>query len=253
MTRRRGVAAAILVLIVAAACIRLGFWQLGRLDQRRAYNREASAALALPPLTLDSITLAATFAEPGNYLYRRVVARGRFVPGEELLLRGRAHEGRPGVHLVTPLLLTDGGGAILVNRGWLPSPDAAKADPRPHRIPREQAVEGWLQEMPPPEADAEPLVLDVGDTSVSTYRRLDRRGLSARTGNPLPPLYLQLSAAPASDPIPPIPVPLPAFDEGPHLSYAIQWFSFAAIAVIGFSVALRVGRREGGFDRPEGV
>ena len=35
-------------------------------------------------------------------------------------------------------------------------------------------------------------------------------------------------------------LPPPALDEGPHLSYAIQWFSFAAIALIGgTAVAVR--------------
>ena len=44
----------------------------------------------------------------------------------------------------------------------------------------------------------------------------------------------------------------PGFDDGPHLSYAIQWFSFATIAVVG-CVVLLVRDRRGNSDEPEVV
>jgi cytochrome oxidase assembly protein ShyY1 len=44
----------------------------------------------------------------------------------------------------------------------------------------------------------------------------------------------------------------PGFDDGPHLSYAIQWFSFATIAVVG-CVVLLVRDRRGNSDEPAAV
>jgi cytochrome oxidase assembly protein ShyY1 len=41
----------------------------------------------------------------------------------------------------------------------------------------------------------------------------------------------------------PIPAPLPDTSEGPHLSYAIQWFTFAAIALVGYGLLVRRARR----------
>jgi cytochrome oxidase assembly protein ShyY1 len=36
---------------------------------------------------------------------------------------------------------------------------------------------------------------------------------------------------------------VPALDEGPHLSYAIQWFFFAAVAVVGAGYVVAQGRK----------
>ncbi len=68
---------------------------------------------------------------------------------------------------------------------------------------------------------------------VGTYRRIDGATIAVRLDAPIPPLYLQAGSEGSPGGLP-IPVPPPALDEGPHLGYAIQWFSFAAIAVFGF-------------------
>ncbi len=44
----------------------------------------------------------------------------------------------------------------------------------------------------------------------------------------------------------PIPVDLPDFDdEGPHLAYAIQWFGFALVGLVGFYFLVRNKGRSG--------
>jgi surfeit locus 1 family protein len=232
----RGVLAGVAALLVAAVCVRLGFWQLDRLEQRRAFNSAAAAATTLEPLDLDAGGFEAIETDSIAHLYRRAIARGTFQTGGEVLLRGRSHEGRPGVHLAVPLALEATGRTILVNRGWLPSPDAATVDPRPYRVGGSVTVIGMLQSMPPADAESLPLAVRVGDTTISSFRRLDRDALESALNTRLPPLYLQeLPGDPADRPLP-IPVPPPDLDEGPHLGYAIQWFAFAAIAVIGFAV-----------------
>ena len=73
---------------------------------------------------------------------------------------------------------------------------------------------------------------------------LDLNALGPRYPRPLLPLYVQQLPGPDSaSGRPPVRVPRPVLDNGPHLSYAVQWFSFAVIGVIGLVVILlRQGR-----------
>lgn len=241
----KGWLAGVFALAVALVCVRLGFWQLDRLEQRRGYNEAVEAAIALPPVMLDSAVLAEIGRRPADYLYRRAVAEGELVAGQELVLRGRSHQGQPGVHVVTPLRLS-AGGTILVNRGWVPSPDAATADPRQLRVAGPVAVEGVLEPIPPGSVDPQPAEVDLGDTSIVTYRRLVPAVLPEPFASALPPLYLQQAPPPGGALTPPLAVPPPTLDEGPHLGYAVQWFSFGAIAILGFLfVAFTRTRRPG--------
>ena len=53
-------------------------------------------------------------------------------------------------------------------------------------------------------------------------------------------MYLDLiGAIPNVDRDDPVPVPPPTLDEGPHLSYAVQWFIFAAAVLLGWVLAVR--------------
>jgi surfeit locus 1 family protein len=236
----RGVLAALLVLLLAGVCVRLGFWQLDRLAQRRARNAAVTGAMKLPALPLRD-SFAAVLHSPDRYVYRRVAVRGVYDPAGEVLLRGRSEGGRPGVHLVAPLLVA-GDTVVMVNRGWVPAADASTVDPRSYAEPGMREVEGVL--LPSSGAEgASPLRLPVGGTMVQSYSRLplDSLGRSARYA--LLPLYLQqLGGSPAPDSLPHR-VSIPPLDEGPHLGYAVQWFSFAAIALIGLVVLLRRDRR----------
>lgn len=225
---RGRVVAAILALALAAICVRLGFWQLDRLEQRRERNAALEEAAGLAPLVLDRATVKAVAADPGAYLYRRVRASGRYLAESEVVLRGRAHEGRPGVHLVTPLEIPGSPRAVLVDRGWAPSPDAATVDPAPLAEPGIREVSGVL--LPVPDAGSDPLPVR-GRNGAYSVRRLDMEALAERVGRPLVPLLLQQLPDSARSPL--VRPPLPPPDEGPHLGYAIQWFAFALIALAG--------------------
>lgn len=238
-----GVLGGLLALTIAVVCVRLGFWQLERLDQRQAFNVSAAGGLELPPIVLDSAALARIRLDPAAFVQRRAVALGRYSPGAEIVLRGRSHAGRPGVHLASVLYLMEEEDALIVNRGWVPSPDAATVEPRAFTESGVQRIEGVLQLVPHAGAEAAPVSVELEDTSIGTFRRLDYTTLAAMIERPLLPLYLQ--AVPGDDDGFPIPVPLPTFDEGPHLGYAIQWFSFAAIAILGFTTLVWLRMRSG--------
>lgn len=100
--------------LALAMLVAMGGWQLERLAWKRALiadvgARMASPAVALPPPPVDTAALR----------YRPIRLRGRFRHDRELYLEARSHQGRAGLHLVTPLELDDGR-VVLVDRGWVP-------------------------------------------------------------------------------------------------------------------------------------
>lgn len=227
------------MLLVAAVCVRLGLWQLDRREQRREINEAQRAALALPPLELTGDTLAAVARDPSAYRYRRASVRGVPLPEAEVVVRGRSRGGRPGVHLATPLRVERSGAAVLVNRGWAPAPDAATLDPRPLAEPGLREIQGIILPLPPPGSPARPLETDVAGVRILSVQRLTLREIQPRLPVPLLPFLLQQLPS-AGDPELPARLPLPDLDDpGPHLSYALQWFGFATIAVVGFAVLVR--------------
>ena len=221
-----------LLLLTAAGFARLGVWQLSRLHERRAANLRTAAGRAAPPATLPPVPVdVAGLAE------RRIVAHGRYDHAHEIVIRGDALQGVPGVRIVTPLLLAEGGPAVLVARGFLPAPDALTVDLRGSEEPGEQTVRGIG--LPVPAGPGEPIEHD-GRT---TWHRLDLAALRARL--PYAVLSVYIKQSPDSG-LPQFPrrEELPPMDDGPHLSYAVQWFLFAGMAV-AFAF-LVVGRRRGG-------
>lgn len=229
----RRIALLLMTLTVAATCVRLGFWQLDRLEQRRSHNSVVSARLASPLRPLDALLGVAT--PPQDLAYLRVEVTGTYDPDHEVTLYGRPLEGRPGDHVLTPLVIDDGT-AVVVDRGWVPIRDGAQPGmTSPPSGP--VTVRGFLIE---PEASTHP---EEGDPTPETVARLDLTLIGKGLPYDLAPVALQLTdqVPPQSSGLP-VPAPEPKLDEGPHLSYAVQWFSFAAIAVIGY-VVLEVRER----------
>jgi surfeit locus 1 family protein len=221
-SRRRRVT---IVAIVAAVCIALGFWQLQRLSDRRALNAEIRAARSAAPTTVrtaDEIGALSAF--------RPVVVEGTYDIEDEVLLYGRSLDGEPGHFVVTPLALDDGSG-VLVLRGWVPfsldSAPVGEAAP----IARDVVVEGWLI-APESRGQSRPDPRGI-------VRTLDISGIGDRLPFDLAPFAIQLRAQDPPNAELPVPVPLPELSEGPHLSYAIQWFCFAAVAVAGAAILVR--------------
>jgi surfeit locus 1 family protein len=234
---RAGLAGGLLVLLVAAVCVRLGFWQLSRLDERRSRNEQFREALALPPIHLTGDTLAHLLESPEDFVYRRAIVSGSPRSDEEVVWRGRSLGGRPGVNVLTPFRM-DAGVTVLVNRGWAPAADAATVDLSVLREPAASHPTGVLIPLPDAPGRAHPATIEAGGTKSISVQVPDRAELANRSGTPILPLYLQQIPA-AGDLRLPVRLPLPNLsDEGSHLGYALQWFSFAAIALLGFAAVL---------------
>lgn len=234
----RSVVAALLAVIVAGVCVRLGLWQLDRLAERRGQGSLTMARLSSPPV--KPLDLPAT---PAAARYRRVRVSGTFDFDHEIVLSGRTRQGAPGVHLLTPLRMTGGEDgeatgaphAILVNRGWVYSPDASFVERGRWMEPERATLDAYV-EVFPPSGNMDPRSLN--DSRV--WRRLDRERLAAALPYRLAPYYLVAleQSAPGGGARTPVRLPLPLVDEGPHKSYAIQWFSFAIIAIVGVAALI---------------
>jgi surfeit locus 1 family protein len=236
----RNVLGGVAVVLLATLFVRLGVWQLHRLHERRAKNAAWNTALALPVLPLDSGLLADVARRPAACVNRRVRVAGAYDPAGQVLLRGRTLDGRPGVHVVTPLAVAGTPWSVMVNRGWTYAPDAATPAEPVTTEPGLRTVEGVLQEIPRAGDRGLPSVSRSAGVERITLRHLDLQTLARRAPRPLLPLYVQQLPVPgqAAGTATLRRVPLPPLDEGPHFSYAVQWFSFAAIAVIGYLVLL---------------
>ena len=218
-------------LAAALACARLGLWQVHRLRERRAVNAAALAAQSKPPVMIKEGE-----ASGAGLIDRRVVASGRYDDDHTIILRGRVYQGVPGVEIVSPLLLHAGRSAVLVNRGFVPTPDAFTVEPDSLREPGTVRVEGIAL----PIRSGGGALLQQGDES--TWAQLDLDALRARLPYPISTVYIRQSPDSTLPRFPRRLEPL-SLDDGPHLSYAIQWFSFSVMALV-FGVVLARQKRD---------
>jgi surfeit locus 1 family protein len=220
-------------LLAALVCVRLGFWQLARLRERRVENASAQAARSAPIVQLTGEAM------DSNLVNRRIRAVGRYDHAHDIVLRGQVYRGVPGVEIVTPLVLEGAlNTAVLVNRGFVPAPDAVTVDPTVVQERETRQVEGIA--IPLDTAGGAPLRRG----STVTWARLERGTLEARLPYRVYPFYIQ--QAPDSARSFPRRLDAPALNDGPHLNYAIQWFAFAGLAVIFAGIMASLKRR----DRP---
>lgn len=227
---RRWITIHLMTLVIIAVCLSMAFWQLGRLQDRRAENDLLVAQSVLPAseLTrlLPSAGAGATAIEDAGFRHTRTT--GTYDPAEQVVLQSRSLKGRQGNHLLTPLIL-DSGEAVLVDRGWVPLPttDEVLADAR---TPTGRVtVDGVLL---PSERKGFLGVSDPPPGNVEATPRVDLDRLADQLPYELYPLYIRLQSQEPANADLPRPVPIPAPDEGPHMEYLVQWLLFAVTAVV---------------------
>lgn len=234
----RWIAAHLIVLAVMVLFVNLGLWQLQRADERQQENQLGTARLAAQPFEVSTAVQAAG-QDLESLEYRPVTATGAFDPDHEVLVRSQVYEGQAGFHVVTPLVLDDGG-AVMVNRGWVPltldTVPVAAAPPPDGTVEIEGLVRlGQVRGAVGPQDPA-------GATTVS---RIDIGHLDEIVPQDLLPVWLQMVEPPSEIPVT---LELPTFDDpGPHVEYALQWFAFALIVAVGYGFLLRrVLKKSGG-------
>jgi surfeit locus 1 family protein len=230
----------VVVLVISVVFVSLGMWQLGRLDERRLANAVGESRFESEPVEVEELVSAAG-TDLDSLSQHRALATGTFAPESEVLIRSQVYLGVAGFHVITPLVAEDGS-AVLVNRGWVPLdmdqvPVTAAMPPT-----GVVTVEGWLT--PTRERGALGPV-DPEDGRLVAMNRVDIERIQQQVSFPLLPMYLVALGERGSQL--PVPVEAPTFDDdGPHLAYAIQWFSFLVIGIVGYGFLMRRSLRDSG-------
>jgi surfeit locus 1 family protein len=185
--------------LAAAACI--AFIALGNWQTRRAEEKRTLAA------RLESVNVTGTFLSKYT-----------------VLLDNKLHAGRAGYEVITPLQPAGAGAAILVNRGWIEAPRRRDQLPEVRTPQGEVRIGGW-------KAERLPHALEAAPASAGPVRQnLDAATYSREIGLALQPFFILEREGPPDGLVRNWPRP----DAGvqTHESYALQWYSFAALAVV---------------------
>ena len=225
-----------LAIAFAVACILLGRWQWGRYEDRRVRADAVTTHYAASPVPLDSVTARIPLSEEDQWL--RVTATGRYGSGQQLLVRNRVLDGRPGLEVLVPFYLTGGlsGTRLMVDRGWVANSDsAADLPPVPPAPGGDVAIEGWLRSGEP----------DLGkDLPAGQLASIDLAAAARQTGGGTTlDAYLVLASEQPTGPRPE-PLAAPDTDLGPHQAYAFQWWLTSLFGFILLAYRLRVAAAE---------
>ena len=238
--------------LVAAVCVRLGIWQLSRLHEKQELNHRLRESLLSAPIALEAADAVAA-GGPDGLARVRVAARGTYDESHQFLLMGKAMDGDPGVGVVTPLKPADGGPAVLVDRGWIASIDGATAQPERYPARGERTVVGLATPLERGIAlrTKTPYIrVEIDSLNVWSTPRLDADSIATRVPYPVRPYVLRalpdradsIEVAHEGQFAGPIRWKVRPYDETVHMSYAGQWFAFAAIALVG-SIVLVLRRK----------
>lgn len=221
------------VLGMIVLMVGLGFWQLRRLDERRALNADVRAATQAEPVAVEDLL----DADPLDHT--AVLVAGEYLDEYSFFVANRTFESQAGSWLATPMRLGDGR-IVIVSRGWVPRLWVTGDDSRVIDTPS-----GSLEVLGR-------ILKSVGGGRIGgasteilpAVSRMDIPKVEEMLGLDVEDSWVQLErqAPPLGDL--PVPVPRPSLDEGPHLSYAFQWFFFSAGTVVAYALILRKRRRE---------
>lgn len=220
-----------LAVVAAAVFARLGFWQVGRLRERQASNAVIVQQQRNAPMALSDLPKDTALSH-----YRPASVTGVYDYDHELVFSGRTRRGSPGVDLLTPVRIAGSDTAVLVNRGWVYSPNASQVERAKWREGDTARVTGYVQLYSP-----DTNVLSATDPRL--VRHVSRREIAAKIPYPVAPFYL-VAVGDTADLRHPARLEMPELDEGSHRSYAFQWFAFATISLVGAGIVVYRERRQ---------
>lgn len=224
-----------LTIVFAIVCGLLSWWQWSRRTEAVDEIAKIEANYDAPTAALDDVLLELDSADE-TVEWRPVVMTGEYLVDEQLLVRNRPRNSAAGFEVLVPLRLADGT-VFVVDRGWVPggsTPDG------PESVPDAPTGEVTVVVRLKP---GEPEIPGRGapEGQLATVRLPDVAALVEE------PTYTGMYGLLISEDPAPSERPLAAFkpveDEGPHLSYALQWIMFGILAFIGLFWAVRRERK----------
>lgn len=228
------------VLVLVPLFINLGLWQYGKAEKKQSLQDLIDARSRQP-----AVQMAATSVdtEIESWRFHRVVLRGEYEPERQILIDNRVYKERAGYHVITPFKLADSAGRgmrVLINRGWIPAPDNHHSIPAVH-TPAGQIEISGLAVVPGDKfftlgaAAAQPSATAEWQP---VWQNLDLKRYRASVAFPVQPLVVLLGNDAVGDPVSGFVREWPQSNENvaKNLSYAYQWFGFAATLVVIYLV-----------------
>jgi surfeit locus 1 family protein len=217
----------LLMLAVTGLFVALGVWQWMRLKEK-----EALIARVTERLEADPVPYAPASAEQGAYDYRRIIVEGRFLATQSVFVFTSLSDPRgefsgPGYWVMTPLAL-ERGGAIWVNRGFIPDSSRDGFDPDGNLMAGAVRLSGIA--VPSARASTFTPAPNLRDRVEWVRDTMRLSALAPDLPEPVAPVYLDLPAS--------APGELPQGGEtvvefhNNHLGYALTWFGFAILTPI---------------------
>ena len=217
--------------LVAVVCSMLGQWQLSRRDAVLSVNQKVNANYDREPVPFAEAAGSFSTLTPSDE-WLPVAVRGEYLSDKQLIVRNRPNNGQNGYLVLVPFK-AESGQTIVVNRGWVPLSSAPGGRPENVPAPPTGTVDITVRLRPSePALDRSAPEGQVASIELETVEKAT--GLDLATG-----AYGQLrseSPPPAQSLTPP---DHPSIDEGPHLSYAMQWYTFGILAFIGLAYSAR--------------
>jgi len=212
------VATVVAVVITAG----MGVWQLSRAAEKQARQAAMDAQSAKSPLTAAALRAA---ADPLSLLHQRARLRGTWAANALMFLENRPMDGRVGFLVLMPLVLEgEGGGAVVVQRDWVPPGSEHRT--RHPRLAPPAATFGLSAPHALPPSD----LYALGSPTVGPIRQnLDLRQWRVETGLPLLPITVQQTGTNAEGLVRDWPVVNLGVEK--NYGYAVQWFGMATLFV----------------------
>jgi cytochrome oxidase assembly protein ShyY1 len=235
MLSARWIGFAVFVVVLAALCTRLGFWQMHKLELRLDRNDVITKHFSTDPVDLTA-ALPSGEKVDGTNEWTRITATGTYDLDQQLTVKFTTRDGAPGVDVVTPLVLASGD-AVLVDRGWIETANTVKRPKVPAPSAGEVTIEGWLRQnngaggaaVRPSEGQIRAISSDALG-KVMPYDLVDGY-VNLQDQSPAPAKGLAAE-------------PKPELGQGPHFFYALQWWFFALLAVVGYFWFARAEAKE---------
>lgn len=224
-----------LVLVLVPSFVWLGFWQLERAEQRGAAVDLQQSNLAADPVPVAALADVGEDVAPADR-WRTVEATGTWDEENELLLRNRDGSGGVGFHVLTPLVTEEGTG-VLVNRGWVENGETALEEPEVPPAPEGTVeVAGRLHYS---ETEENTGLRNRDDLPEGQLMMVDVDMIAEELPYPVHGGYVELTSQEPAPDAAPEPVALREEDAGMSASYAVQWWVFALVAVVGWVFLMR--------------
>jgi len=224
----------LIVLIGVFVLIRLGFWQLNRLESRREFNAHYLEQISASQINLNDDS---NYQDLLSMEYRHVEVSGNYDFSNEIYLQNQAWNNLPGYKVVTPLIMDGDNDVVFIDRGWISLDDLEEIQLINSQYKKHQILKGIIR-LPQSKSDFGGKNSPQNESDSKFFLYVDLGLFQEEVDYPLLPIYIQIydeknNEKPYSS------LPEIEISEGPHLGYAIQWFFFASLLGFGYPFYLK--------------